>query len=140
MGFRPRTRPTKIDAALAVLAPTLGLLTFPHRVGRPQNPVYLYLGQALPRYDLKSLPTDCMGYPYGPAGEVRFEFLIDLAADFSVFTFAMFGMGFLATTLTSVRLVRASQPPLLTLWTLLGCVLSVLAWAELWRFGLAAMT
>ena len=136
MHLRRRARSTTIDAVLALLAPSIGLLTFPHHFGRPQNPLHLFLGRFVPRYDWKSLRTDCMGNPYGPADSVRAELLAELAADFLIFAIAMFGVCALVTALTSVRVARARPPPRLALWTLVAAVLSVLAWAEFWCSGL----
>jgi hypothetical protein len=139
MQLRPSARPTKLDAALALLAPVSGLLTFPHRLGRPESPLHFYLGGFIPHYDWQYLPTTCMGTPYGPADAVRAELLFDLAADFLIFNIAMFGVASLATVLTSVRVARARRPSQLAIWTLVTTVLSVLAWAELWRAGLVVI-
>jgi hypothetical protein len=121
------------------LAPTIGLLTFPHRLGRPENPLYFFLGGFTPRYDWDYLPTDCMGNPHGPTDTVRAELLFGLAEDLFIFSIAMFGVCLLAAVLTSVRVARARHPPRLALWTLLTAVPSVLAWAEFWRSGLVVM-
>jgi hypothetical protein len=139
MKLRPRARPTKLDAALALLAPFIGLLTFPHRFGRPENPLHFYLGRFIPHYEWAYLPTTCMGTPYGPADAVRTELLFDLADDLFIFTIAMFGVCFLAAVLTSVRVARARRPPRLAIWTLLTAILSVVAWAELLQAGLVAI-
>src|SRR3954464_14515800 len=85
MKLRPRARPTNLDAALGLLAPFMGLLTFPHRLGRPENPLHFYLGRFITHYEWAYLPTTCMGTPYGPADAVRTELLLDLADDFFIF-------------------------------------------------------
>jgi hypothetical protein len=139
MKLRPRARPTELDAALGLLAPFMGLLTFPHRLGRPENPLHFYLGRFIPHDEWAYLPTTCMGTPYGPADAVRMELLLDLADDFFIFTIAMFGVCFLAAVLTSVRVARARHPAPLAIWTLLTAVLSVVAWCGLLRAGLVAM-
>ncbi len=131
-----RARTTKLDAALACLVPSVGLLTFPHRLGRPKNPFHFFLGGLVPHYDWDYLPTTCMGTPYGPIEAVRTELLFDLADDFFIFAIAMFGVSVLAVVLTSVRVAGARHPPRLALWTLFTTVLSVLAWGGFLRSGL----
>jgi hypothetical protein len=132
-----RSRPTRLDAALALLAPLVALLTFPFRLWRPKNPLYYYLGAFIPRYEWESLPTSCMGMPSGPAELVRTELLLDLAGDLFVFTLAIAGVCVLALALTGVSLARAGHPPRLALVTFFTTVLSVLAWAEFYGRGLA---
>jgi hypothetical protein len=127
-----RSRPTNAEAGLALLTPSIALLTFPHRFGRPENPLHFYLGGFIPHYDWKYLPETCMGSPYGPIEAVRTELLLGLADDLFIFTIAMFGVGLLAAALTSVRVGRARCPPRIALWTLVTAVLSVLAWSKLW--------
>jgi hypothetical protein len=138
MDLRLRARSTTLEAVFALIAPSIGLLTFPHRFGRPENPLHFYLGGFIPHYDWEYLPTTCMGTPYGPSDAVRTELLFGLADDLFIFTSAMFGACLLTAVLTALRVARAGHPPRLALWALLTCILSVLAWAEFWRFGLVA--
>jgi len=133
-----RTRITRLDSALALVSPSVGLLTFPHRFGRPENPLHSYLGRLIPKYAWEYLPTTCMGTPYWPPDAVRTELLLGLAEDFFIFTIAMFGVCLLLAILTSDNLARDRRPPRLAIGALVTTVLSVLAWAGLYRFGLVA--
>ena len=131
-----KSRPTRCDCTLALLAPTVGWLTFPNQFGRPNNWLYSPIGRLVPHYEWTALPTSCMGAPYGPPELVRTELLFGLAEDLFVFTVAMFAVYVLGAVAIGSSIVRRRDVPRLAMWTTLTTLLSVLAWAELWYCGL----
>jgi len=119
--------------------PLVGLVTFPHRLVRPRNPLYNHLAAYVPQHDWEYLPRDCMGGAYGPPELKRIEFLLDLADDFVVFALGMAGVGIVLALSTVHHIVSARRQAQVTLWTFVNAILAILCWSEAWCRGLGSL-
>jgi hypothetical protein len=126
-----------------VLAPSVALLTFPHRAARPSTWLHsrledLLLGSLVPNYGAEPLPTDCMGNPYGPVAGT--QLLFALASDVLLLSLALGALSSLLLLRAATNEPRRPRPQPLGAWSLLIATAAVFAWATLWLRGLSAVT